>query len=179
MNNGFLMFLFDDIIEKLKGSGKMRTMLLSFNPYWYEKIKSGEKVFEYRTNFPDDIVKAYMYVSSPYKKSIGIIYLGRRIALTDWKEKYQNDIEVSARIERYMERRNYAMPILSYHHTEAVELAELRDQFPNFVSPQMYYFLDNRKELLYFLENKMCEKYKIEHKFDDISKNEICRENYN
>ena len=73
------MFLFDDIIEKLKGSRKMRTMLLSFNPYWYEKIKSGEKVFEYRTNFPDDIVKAYMYVSSPYKKAIGIIYLGQKV----------------------------------------------------------------------------------------------------
>ena len=156
----------------------MRTMLLSFRPYWYEKIKSGEKLFEYRSNFPDDLVKAYMYVSSPYKKIIGVIYLGRRIELADWKEKYRDDKNVLARIERYMKRRTYAMPILSYHHTEGVELEELRKRIPDFVSPQMYYYLDTRKDLLCFLDSKMNERYKIKHKFKNINKDEICRENY-
>lgn len=45
----------------------MRKMLLSFKPEAYEKIKSGEKIFEHRRNFPDEPIMAYMYVSSPIK----------------------------------------------------------------------------------------------------------------
>lgn len=32
----------------------MRTMLLSFKPEWYNRIKDGSKIFEYRRNFPDE-----------------------------------------------------------------------------------------------------------------------------
>ena len=42
----------------------MRTMLLSFKPEWYNRIKEGSKIFEYRRTFPDEEILAYMYVSS-------------------------------------------------------------------------------------------------------------------
>lgn len=32
----------------------MRTMLLSFKPEWYNRIKDGSNIFEYRRNFPDE-----------------------------------------------------------------------------------------------------------------------------
>lgn len=41
----------------------MRTMLLSFKPEWYNRIKKGSKIFEYRRTFPDEEILAYMYVS--------------------------------------------------------------------------------------------------------------------
>ena len=57
----------------------MRTMLLSFKPEWYNRIKEGSKIFEYRRTFPDEEILAYMYVSSPMKMIVGKIHLGRKI----------------------------------------------------------------------------------------------------
>lgn len=64
----------------------MRKMVLSFKPSVYERIKAGEKIFEYRRTFPDDEIIAYMYVSTPIKKVMGILELGRRISLDEWYE---------------------------------------------------------------------------------------------
>ena len=50
-------------VSGIKVVGKLRKMLLSFKPEVYEKIKSGEKIFEHRRNFPDEPIMAYMYVS--------------------------------------------------------------------------------------------------------------------
>ena len=69
----------------------MRKMLLSFKPEVYEKIKSGKKKFEHRRNFPDEPIMAYMYVSAPVKAITGIVYLGKRHLLSDWKEEFKED----------------------------------------------------------------------------------------
>ena len=39
----------------------MRTMLLSFKPEWYNRIKEGSKIFEYRRTFPDEEILANHY----------------------------------------------------------------------------------------------------------------------
>lgn len=67
----------------------MRKMLLSFKPEVYEKIKSGKKKFEHRRNFPDEPIMAYMYVSAPIKAIKGIVYLGKRHLLSDWREEFK------------------------------------------------------------------------------------------
>ena len=46
----------------------MRTMLLSFKPEWYNRIKEGSKIFEYRRTFPDEEILAYMYVRSEERR---------------------------------------------------------------------------------------------------------------
>lgn len=60
----------------------MKKVLLSFKPYWVEKIMAGEKIFEYRKRFCDESVIAYMYVSSPVKEMQrnvrGGKYVGKR-----------------------------------------------------------------------------------------------------
>lgn len=80
----------------------MRTMLLSFKPYVYEKIASGEKIFEHRRNFPDGPLKVYMYVSSLVCTIKGILYLGKRHRLADWKEEFAYDQDAVASVDEFM-----------------------------------------------------------------------------
>lgn len=55
----------------------------------YRKVLSGEKIYEHRKVFPDEPVKAYIYVSTPTKAICGIMYLSNRTSLLKWKEQYK------------------------------------------------------------------------------------------
>ena len=157
----------------------MRTMLLSFKPEWYEKIRSGEKIYEYRRIFASEEVIAYMYVSTPVKKVVGKIHLGKRINLNEWLYKYKDDVEVYARIQDSIQRHQYAMPIKSFTMTKEITLEELRMFNSKFVCPQMYYYLDNYPELFDFIKNHASELDEvIEHDFTYINKDDICRRKY-
>ena len=50
-------------------------MLLSFKADVFERVKSGEKIYEHRRVFPDEPVKAYLYISTPVKAIVGIMRL--------------------------------------------------------------------------------------------------------
>jgi len=157
----------------------MRTMLLSFKPKWFEKIKSGEKIYEYRRTFADEEVMAYMYVSTPVKKIVGKIHLGKRIALRDWRNEYQDDADVVSRIDEYLERCQYAMPVLSFQMTKGIDLEELRAFEPHFVCPQMYYYLDNYPELFQFIASKATNVGSLQvNCFENVDKEDICRQKY-
>ena len=152
----------------------MRKMLLSFKPEVYEKIKTGVKIFEHRRNFPNEPIMAYMYVSSPIKAVTGIVYLGNRHNLSQWKKDYEYDLDAVARIENYEKSYRYAIEILEFQETSKISLAELRENVPGFVAPQMYIYLDNT-DLLEYIENSI--EYKevnIKHKLDDITEKQIC-----
>ena len=152
----------------------MRKMLLSFKPEVYEKIKSGKKKFEHRRNFPDEPIMAYMYVSAPIKAIKGIVYLGKRHLLSDWKEEFKNDKEAVVRIEKYQELYRYAMEIDEFQDTAEISLGDLRRDIPGFVAPQMYIYLDGT-ELLDYIENKI-EKLDgyIVHDYSVIKSAEVC-----
>lgn len=152
----------------------MRKMLLSFKPEVYEKIKSGKKKFEHRRNFPDEPIMAYMYVSAPIKAIKGIVYLGKRHLLSDWKEEFKNDKEAVVRIEKYQELYRYAMEIDEFQDTAEISLGDLRRDIPGFVAPQMYIYLDGT-ELLDYIENKI-EKLDgyIDHDYSVIKSAEVC-----
>ena len=132
----------------------MRKMLLSFKPEVYEKIKSGKKKFEHRRNFPDEPIMAYMYVSAPIKAIKGIVYLGKRHLLSDWREEFKNDKAAVVRIEKYQELYRYAMEINEFQETTEISLGALRRDVSGFVAPQMYIYLDGT-ELLDYIENKI------------------------
>lgn len=152
----------------------MRKMLLSFKPEVYEKIKSGKKIFEHRRNFPDEPIMAYMYVSSPVKAVTGIVYLGKRHLLSDWREEFKNDKEAIVRIEKYQELYRYAMEINEFQETTEISLGDLRRDVLGFVAPQMYIYLDGT-ELLDYIENKIenLDGY-IAHDYSVIKSNEVC-----
>ena len=130
----------------------MRTMLLSFKPEWYNRIKEGSKIFEYRRTFPDEEILAYMYVSSPMKMIVGKIHLGRKIYINTWKEEYKEDEQVCERIDDFLTRHTYAMPILSFQMTKEIDLETFRKFNRNFICPQMYYYLENYPELFEFIK---------------------------
>ncbi len=66
----------------------MRRILLSFSPNYYEVLRNGNKVFEYRKRFCNEEVLAYIYLGKPIQKIVGIALLGKRINLSDWYDMY-------------------------------------------------------------------------------------------
>ena len=149
-------------------------MLLSFRPDVYEKIKSGLKIFEHRRNFPDEPIMAYMYVSSPVKAVTGIVYLGKRHLLSDWREEFKNDKDAVARIEKYQESYRYAMEIDEFQETTEISLDDLRHAVPGFVAPQMYIYLDGTELLEYIESNLKMIDLQVEHSFERIEACQVC-----
>ena len=88
------------------GDKEMRTMLMSLRDDVYRKVLSGEKIYEHRKVFPDEPVKAYIYVSAPTKAICGIMYLSHRTSLLKWKEQYKDDAECVKRINEYLSHHN-------------------------------------------------------------------------
>ena len=157
----------------------MRTMLLSFKPEWYNRIKDGSKIFEYRRTFPDEEILAYMYVSSPMKMIVGKIHLGRKIDINVWKDKYKDDLEVCDRIDEFLTRHTYAMPVLSFQMTNEIDLETLRKFKSDFVCPQMYYYLEKYPDLFEFIKNNATDIGELKvNSFENIEKEDICRKQY-
>lgn len=153
----------------------MRTMLLSFKPDVFEKILSGEKIYEHRSVFPDEPIKAYIYISRPVQALAGIIYLGNKTCLSTWKDKYSYDSVAVSRIDEYMKRYKVVMEIQRFQNTNQISLSKVRETFPGFLIPQMYYYLDGT-ELLDYLETNLQPKGEIiVHEFKNISSDLICR----
>lgn len=161
-------------VSGIKVVGKLRKMLLSFKPEVYEKIKSGEKIFEHRRNFPDEPIMAYMYVSAPVKAITGIVYLGKRHLLSDWKKAFKDDKDAVARIEQYEKSYRYAMEIMEFQETTNIPLDDLRRDVPGFVAPQMYVYLDGLGLLNYIDKHIEYKEKHITNTFECIKSEEIC-----
>lgn len=153
----------------------MRTMLLSFKPDIYQKIYHGIKIFEHRRNFPDESIVAYMYVSKPIRAIKGIVYLNNRHTLTDWENEFSDDPAAIKRIKEYEESYRYVMEISEFQETTQISLDEIKKEFPDFVVPQSYIYLDKNPELLKYIENhlKLLTK-NIKHDFSQITSEQIC-----
>lgn len=153
----------------------MRIMLLSFKPNIYQKIYNGVKIFEHRRNFPDEPVLAYMYVSKPEKVIKGILYLKNRHSISEWEKEYSYDKDALKRIMKYKESYRYAMEIAEFQETTEIGLNKIKEDFPEFVVPQSYIYLDNKPELLKYIQGNLINKEKnIKHIFSNISSSQIC-----
>lgn len=152
----------------------MRTILLSFKPNVFNKICLGEKIYEHRKVFPNEPIEAYIYISKPVQAIKGILYLDNKTELKDWKERYKNDIDAINRINKYLENYEVVMEIQKFQNTSKISLEEIRKEFPNFIIPQMYYYLDEKPLLKYLKENLQTIGEPIVHSFDDIKSNMIC-----
>ena len=130
----------------------MRTILISFDADWFERLETGELFYEYRKNFPAEPVRAYFYVCKPAMYISGIAEFGQRELLETWLEKYKHKPAVLERINDYLTDCRYAIPIVSFQPTNRVQLSEFRNA-PGFVVPRMYYFLDNSELLPYLKDN--------------------------
>ena len=93
-------------------------MLLSLGEDVYKKVLSGEKIYEHRKVFPDEHIKAYIYVSSPMKSICGIMYLSNKTSLLEWREKFKDDPKCIKRIDEYLPKHKFAMEINKFDKEE-------------------------------------------------------------
>ena len=98
----------------------MRKMLLSFKADVFQRVLSGEKIYEHRRVFPDEPIEAYLYVSAPVKAIVGIMHLEHKTDIESWKEKYKYDEAALHRIDEYLKHHQYAMEIKDFQNTNEI-----------------------------------------------------------
>lgn len=152
----------------------MRTMLLSFKADVYKRVLSGEKIYEHRRVFPNETVKAYLYVSAPVKAIVGIMTLSNKVMIESWKEKFSYDKAAVERIDNYLKMHTVAMEITNFQNTNMIPLEQLRNDIPGFVVPQMYYYIEDSLLLEYLENNLKPEGDLIKHSFENITSDMIC-----
>lgn len=152
----------------------MRTMLLSLKPEVFQNVKSGTKIYEHRRVFPDEPIKAYIYISRPIQALAGIMYLGNKTNIEDWKEKYKDDADAQKRIDEYLKHFKVVMEIQKFQNTSSISLEDIKKVFPNFLIPQMYYYLDDHPLLQYLNDNLVPIGESITHTFENITSDQIC-----
>lgn len=153
----------------------MRTILLSFKADVYKKVISGEKIYEHRKVFPNEPIKAYLYVSNPVKSITGVMYLNNRVEIENWKSIYSYDKAASKRTDDFLRCYKYAMQITKFEETSAILLNQLRIDVPGFVVPQMYYFIDDTPLKGYLEKHLRFTGKVISHDFIDIKSEQICK----
>ena len=149
-------------------------MLISLRPDVFKRIKSGEKIFEHRRVFPNETIKAYIYVSRPVQAIRGVMILGNKVHLKDWLDKYSYDESAVQRITEYMEHYQVVMEIQEFQDTNEITLSDIKKRFPQFVIPQMYYYLNDLPVGKYIEDNINPNGDKIENHFDCITSKMIC-----
>ncbi|MDD6826637.1 MAG: hypothetical protein PUE12_11135 [Oscillospiraceae bacterium] len=153
----------------------MRTILLSFKADTYEKLVSGEKIYEHRKNIPEGPIVAYLYLGLPVQSIVGKLILNNRASLETWLEKYSYDKDAVERIKKYMERNNYAIEITSFQNTNKLPLNVIREHIPNFHIPRKYHYIDDTPLLVFIENNLFPEGNVIENSFTNIDSSIICQ----
>ncbi|MBQ8392327.1 MAG: hypothetical protein IJX51_01010 [Clostridia bacterium] len=137
-------------------------VLMSLREEFFNEMKSGKKIYEFRKQYCKKPTIAYIYISKKTKAIKGIVEFGEPIFGTSEEigtlsEKcnpgsYHNII-------KYLDKgKGCALPILKVYEISEVSLELLRSKFPGFVAPQSYYLLNKKTDLLSFLLslNKNC-----------------------
>jgi len=155
----------------------MRKMLLSMQPFWFEKVMSGEKIYEYRNRFPNEEIEAYIYVSHPVKAVAGILYLSPRIEVRTWIDQYSSDEKIVTRVKKHVEKNKYAMPIKATQRIQPITVDALREAVEKFIIPESYYYFENYGEIANAIQERVmldgCMKVNDPQRFEDG--NEMCR----
>lgn len=150
---------------------------MSFWPSVYNKIQNQIKLIEYRRRFPKDSEYAYMYISKPVKAICAIIYFGKIHSLSDWKNEYASNEEISNRIKSFSSKYQYGAEILSVQPIVPITLESLRNNVPNFHPPQSYILVENNECLdRYLRENIKKIDGKITNDLTEIFPEHICKE---
>lgn len=153
----------------------MSTILLSFEPEWFDLIESGKKKFEYRKHFPKGETTVFFYVNAPVKGISGIARFAERECLEDWLKKYSDRPNVvQDRIKDFMSDCPFAMPLLRFQKTSVLHLEQIRKEYPTFIVPRMYYYIDDDPVLPYINPRlKLIGEPRIE-SIEEITDDDIC-----
>lgn len=120
---------------------KKEVLIISLKEEYFKQIIDGKKGFEYRKSFKNVPVQAFIYVTAPVKKIMGVVELGKPIhgRIEDIVNITRQDQPDAARqVFEYLkgQRRNkthgYALPIESYKEIQPINLHEITRRFPSF-----------------------------------------------
>jgi len=134
----------------------MKEIFLSFRPEYFKPLLYGIKKYEYRKRFCGEETKAYLYLSGKSRHVVGVMELGKPVRLDLTREKYLDYPETLKRVNEYILNKDInAVPIKSLAlFNNPISLDDIRNVIPNFMSPQMYFVLDNHPKLKSLLEKQ-------------------------
>jgi hypothetical protein len=116
----------------------------------------------------------HIYISRPVQALTGVMLLGNKKEIIEWKETYKDDCAALERIEEYLKHHKVVMEIQKFQNTSSISLEEIKKVFPNFLIPQMYYYLDDHPLLQYLKDNLAPIGEPITHTFENITSDQIC-----
>ena len=117
-----------------------------------------------------------MYISKPIKAICGIIYFGNIHSISDWKEEYKDNTEVTNRIAEFDTSYCYGAEIAGFQEILPIALNDIRKNVPNFVAPQSYLLLENNKILNdYIYANTVFIGDRIQNDSSNIFPEHICK----
>jgi predicted transcriptional regulator len=160
---------------------KKRKIFLSFRPEFFRPILYDIKKYEYRKRFCDEPTTAYLYLSSPIKKVVGIMELGKPLHMDEIVSNYNNKSDVYARICKCLEGgEKFAIPIESFQlFKNPISIEKIKEIQNNFSVPQCYLNLENYNCVLNYLESQPMFDIEFYNKHDMIYENNLamtCKE---
>lgn len=94
----------------------------------------------------------FINVSTPIKSIVGIMHLNK-MKIENWKINYTNDENTLQKIDTYLQHHKYVLEIAEFKDVNRISIVQLRNDVPDFVVPQMYYFIDGAPLLGYLGRN--------------------------
>lgn len=131
---------------------QLPTLLFSLHPQAARAIRSGHKVLEYRRRFFTAPFQAFIYVTGPNGGVQLYVRCGAAIqqspaTLGRLGHAVQGDDPAEVHAYFHDQTSGLAIPILAVTDFPPLSLVEMRRQFPNFVAPRSYVFLDRPARL--------------------------------
>ena len=133
-----------------------KIIFLSFRPEFFRPILYDIKKYEYRKRFCDEPTTAYLYLSSPVRKVIGIMELGKPLHIDEIVLNYGKNADVYRRLNDCLNvGEKYAIPIESFQLFKTpISIDKIKEIEPNFFVPQCYLNLENYNNVLSYLKNQ-------------------------
>lgn len=141
---------------------KKKIIFLSFRPEFFRPILYDIKKYEYRKRFCNEPTRAYLYLSSPIKKVIGIMELGIPIHIDEIIKQYNEKSIIYLRMKECLNNgEKLAIPIESFAlFKQPISIEKIKEIDSNFSVPQCYLKLDNYPLVYDYLKKQDC--YDIE-----------------
>lgn len=135
-----------------------KNIFLSFRPEFFRPILYDIKKYEYRKRFCEEPTCAYLYLSSPVKKVIGIMELGKPIHMNEIIKNYDVNSLIYSRIESCLKGgEKFAIPIESFTLFKTpVSFKKLKNIDEHFSAPRCYLNLKNYPMVFNYLKMQDC-----------------------
>lgn len=143
---------------------QLPTLLFSLHPQPAAAIATGAKVIEFRRRFYPSAFQAFIYTTGKQGGIGSYVQCAPAIAaapavLGQLGAKLQGDAPQATMAYLVPASTGLAIPVTTVITFEPVGLADLKAQFPNFVAPRSYVFLDRpqRQDQLAYLLGQDCQ----------------------